>query len=209
MKKYLILCFALLIICAPAFASGLKKMPYQNIKDGNGVKYTEAGIWTNEVRKKDSARLVRNGSLLNSAGGANSYDTECSYLFIKDGKLFGYSPLYTKFYELMLSDSNLCKRELETSEVRELFDKFKVIKTSSFSEYTNAYKYTKDRKNTRVIILNDTQEALCNYGFSTYNAKISRYIINNAIKIRRVGMIQFSPSEDETKSLPWFILLVR
>ena len=209
MKKYVVLFFALLIICAPSFSYGVKKLPYQNIKDGKGVKFNETGAWINKVSKRDSARLVRNGSFLNSADGENFYDTGCSYLFIKDGKLYGYSPFYTKYFELTLSDSRISKRELEISEVKSLFEKFKIIKISDFSEYTNSYTFTREKRKTPIIVLNDTEEVMPNYVFSTNSAKLDRYNTGNAIRVKKNGMIQFATANEDSKSLPWFILLVR
>ena len=192
MKRYLVLILAFFIICTPSFASKLKELPYKNIDEGKGIKYTDAGIWTDKAGKRDSARLVRNGSLLNSADGSISYDTGCSYLFINNGNLFGYSPIYTKYFELSFSKEQISKRELTVDEVGALFEKFKIIKVSDFSEYTNAYKFTREKRKIPVMVLNDTEEAMPSYVFSTNNAKIDRYITGNAILIKRGGMLQFS-----------------
>jgi len=209
MKKYLVLFFAFFIICMPSFAAKLKNLPYKNIKDGKGVKCTENGMWTDDVSKKDKTRLVKNGSVLNYVDGTISYDTGCSYLFVKDGKLYGYSSFYTKFFEFTPADSQISMRELSGDEVKSLFGKFKIIKISDFSEYTNSYVFTREKRKTPVMVLNDTEEPMPNYVFSTNSVKMDRYKIGNAIRIKRDGMIQFSTYNEDSKSLPWFILLVR
>ena len=124
--------------------------------------------------------------------------------------MLGYSESELKFYEFLLdSEQNIQKQELTLKDIAVLFKDFRIILISDFSKTTNVFKFNKKRYNEKIIIVNDTDKIFENYEFTTDNAKFEKYQINNAIKIKKKGMIQFSSSGENTKDLPWFILLVR
>lgn len=204
MKYKLLLIY--IITCAflvpPSFAS---KLPYSNIKDGSKIKLSD--VWTSKVNKKDKDCYLREGSQFISQNSDNVFDTECTYIFIYNGRLFGYSDL--KFYELTLNDNGLDKRELVSDEVSEIFENFKIIKITDFATSTNSYRYKRKRNNSKIIILNNTSLNLTNYSFHSDDAKYGKYPINNAIKIKRHGMIQFTSDDGYSEDKPVYVILVR
>ena len=94
-------------------------------------------------------------------------------------------------------------------EVQALFPDFKIIKISEFSTNTNSLKIKKDKRNLKIIILNDTDRNFYNYSFTSGNSKFELYPLTGFINIKKRGMIQFSHFGDNTKNNPWFILLIR
>lgn len=208
MKKLLFIIFAFLIIFPIAQASEYKQLPYKNIKDGSKLLVTESEIWTDKVKKNDPG-IIKDKSLLYINGEENAYDTDCGYLFIYNGHLLGYSASDLKFYEFVSYKGSITKQELESAQVATVFNDFRIINISDFSEYTNVFTLKKFRNPEKIMILNDTERTFQDYEFTSHNAKFDSYNINNAISITKKGLIQFSKSGEITKYSPWFVILVR
>ena len=196
--------------CLCVSASDIRLLPYKNLKESIKITVSADSLWTKKVKRKNDNYYVKNDGVLISSVNDNIFDTNCSYLFINKGRLLGYSESELKFYEFLLdSERNIQKQELTLKDIAVLFKDFRIILISDFSKTTNVFKFNKKRYNEKIIIVNDTDKIFENYEFTTDNAKFKKYQINNAIKIKKKGMIQFSSSGENTKDLPWFILLVR
>ena len=201
-KKLLAYIVVCIFMSSSAFAS---ELPYRNIKDGSKIKFSDN--WTSKVSKKDNDCYVREGSALISKNSDAVIETGCTYIFIYKGRLLGYSD--TKFYELGDIYSDTGKRELLPEEISQIFEKFKIIKITDFSPNTNSYRYKRNYKNSNIMVINDTTSELKNYTFYAANAKISRYPVNNAIKIRKRGMIQFVSDDGYSEEAPVYVILAR
>ncbi len=208
MKKLLLIIF-IYFICISVNASDIKNLPYKNIKENSKVTITESDTWSQKVSRKDTGSFVRNGHLLKKQDNSLIIDTRCKYIFLNNGKLFGYNDSIMRFYEFVPSKERISIKELNSYEVSALFNDFHVVTISEFSKSTNVYKIKRKRNEEKIMILNDTNNIFENYIFSTNNAKIEKYNINNAIGVTKSGMIQFSKSGENSKYFPWFILLVR
>ena len=208
MKKLLSIIFVFFISIS-VYASDIKNLPYKNIKDNEKIAITKSENWTENVKRKDVKCFIRQGALLKAQNNSYLINTRCSYLFIVNKKLFGYSPSNLKFYEFIANQGRIVKKELNLFKVASLFKGFHVIAISEFSESTNVLKIKKKNNEEKIMIINDTDLNFDNYSFSTNNSKFVMYNINNAICITRRGMIQFSKSDGNAKNSPWFILLVR
>lgn len=206
MKKILYVLLAMLFINS-ANAAEFLSLPFHKIKDGSKI-MVENYSWTNKVSRKETDCLVKYGSELVSRNGDYEVSTGCDYLFLENGRLFGYSSSTLKFYEFIAND-NIITRTLNEDEISQLLPKFKIIKISDFANATNVYKFQKTKGSQNLLILNDTEDYFTNYGFNSNNAKFDLYEINNAIKVAKKGMIQFSAKGLDSKGSPWFILLVR
>ena len=208
MKKFILIVF-LCFICLSVSASEVKNLPYKNIKENGKITITESDTWSQKVNRKDLKNFVRQGNLLKRQDNSLNIDTQCKYLFINDGKLYGYNDVRMRFYELIPSDGRVSFKELDINEVSSLFKDFHIIAISEFSKSTNVFKIKKTRREEKIMIISDMNIKFDNYGFSTNNAKYDKYNINNAIGVTKSGMIQFSKSGENTKNSPWYILLVR
>ena len=208
MKK-LFITFFVFLMCLSVFASDVKNLPYGNIKENGKLTITEAGIWSQKVSRKDTGSFIRQGNLLKRQDNSLNIDTKCKFIFLNDGRLFGYDDSIMRFYEFVPSNERVSVKELDIYEVSALFKDFHVIAISDFSKSTNVFKVKKTRGEEKIMLINDTAARFDNYGFSTNNAKYEEYIINNAIGVTKPGMIQFSKSDEGVKNAPWFVLLVR
>ena len=123
--------------------------------------------------------------------------------------LIGYSNYDLKFYEYSLENNILVQRELSYDEVKELFPKYNIIKISDFSKETNSLKIKKNKRNYKLLLLNDTDRYFYNYKFTTNNSKFKNYQLKSFLLIQKKGMIQFSAFGENTKDKPWYVLLIR
>ena len=208
MKKLLIT-FFIFFICSSVFASDIKNLPYKNIKENSKITVTEADIWSQKVNRKDLGSFVRHENLLKKRDNSLIIDTKCKYIFLNNGKLFGYNDSIMRFYEFIPSNGKISIRELDINQVASLFQDFHIIAVSEFSKSTNVFKIKKKRNEEKIMLINDTNKRFDGYKFTTNNAKLERYNINNAIGVTKSGMIQFSKTGENTQNTPWFILLVR
>ena len=199
-KKLLAYIVTSIFMSSSVFASGI---PYENIKEGGKIKFTDA--WTSKVSSKDNDCYVRAGTAFISKNSDTILETDCNYIFIYKGRLLGYSD--AKFYELGDINDGTAKRELLPEEIGQIFKDFKIIKITDFSPNTNSYRYKINHKNSNIMVINDTASELKNYTFYTTNAKISRYPISNAIKIKKRGMIQFISDYGYSEALPVYVIL--
>ncbi len=173
------------------------------------ITVTEADIWSQKVNRRDMGNFVRNGNLLKKMDDSLIIDTKCKYLFLNNGRLYGYDDAIMRFYELIPLNGKVSFKELDFNEVSVLFKDFHIIAVSEFSESTNVFKIKKKRSEEKIMLINDTKERFGDYEFTTNNAKFEHYNINNAINVTKPGMIQFSKISEKTENSPWFILLVR
>lgn len=208
MKKFLIIIF-LFFISSSVFASDIKTIQYKNICKKDKLAITETEQWTQKVGRKNTNFYFVNDTALTSQDETKTIYTGCSYLFVNNGKLIGYSDTDLKFYEFVPSQETISKNELSVKDISELFKDFRIILISDFSKATNVYKFNKKRCQEKIMIVNDSDTIFNNYGFTTHNSRFKKYNINNAISITKKGMIQFSEFGENTKGSPWFILLVR
>lgn len=210
MKKILLLLFVFLF-CLKGYASDTKVLPYKNIKQKAGIYYTEASGWTMKHQKNADIAFKRVDNSFFSADTGVEFDTGCDYIFINKASLIGYSSSDLKFYKFIFNESNeyVLSEELTYSEAAQMFNDFRIILISDFSETTNSFIFNKKRRKENIMLLNDTPLSFDNYDFSTNNSKFKKYNINNALEITRKGLIQFSTKGDDTKASLWFILLVR
>jgi len=196
-------------------ANALEKIKYDNLKNNEKITY-QNDVWTKKIDKKSSEYFVKRTpegiskfSEFYSSDDLLQFATATQYEFINKGQLIGYSNFDLKFYEYRIENGLLEQRELIEAEIEELFPKYKIIKISEFSTKTNSLKYKKGNRNLKLILLNDTDRCFHNYGFTTNNAKIEKYLLKGFLNVKRRGMIQFSKFGENTKDSPWFVLLVR
>ena len=210
-----VLAFLLLFFCLSVNASEVQEIDYKDLNDGAKIRF-ENGIWSEKVNKKSPDYFVKK-----SSGGVFDYSefyspddrfmfsTGTQYEFIYKGSLIGYSNSDLKLYEFNLDDKILNQRELELEEVEAIFPKVKLIKISDFSTETNSIKIKKRGRNYNVLLYNDTDRYFNNYAFTSNNAKYKHYPIKGMLEIKKKGMIQFSKFGENTKSSPWYVILVR
>lgn len=215
MKKIFLSIMLSLGICFSVNAAELISIPYNNLKEETKLKLFE-DTWTAKVDRKDTdyfIKFISDGSGSYSefykSDGTFAFTTGCQYEFIHNGDLIGYSNQDLKFYDFSYNDGMLNRRELTPDEVQTLFPDYKIIKISEFSPNTNSLKVKKEGHNFKIIILNDTDRNFYHYSFTSGNAKFKVYPLTGFINVTKKGMIQFSHFGDNTKSNPWFILLVR
>ncbi len=213
LKKVLII--FLVPFCLSVNAANFQKIEYKNLKDGAKIA-TDGLNWSTKVNKKLGDYYVKKVSEgmvkyseFYSPDGKFLFSTGTEYEFIKNGSLIGYSNSDLKFYEFNLVNGILQQRELSIDEVKELFPNYEIITISQFSTSTNSLKIKKKRGNLKLILLNDTDRYFDNYSFSTNNSKYNTYLLKGFLDIQKKGMLQFSRFGDNSKSNPWFILLVR
>lgn len=197
------------------FASDTLNIPYKNLKKNAKITYNEElDSWSTKVNKHSPDVFVKNISDNNTSeylypDETLAFSTNCNYEFLNGKDLIGYSNSDLKFYDFAFLNGELTKRELTEEEIQTLFPNFKIIKISEFSPKTSSLKIKKHNLNEKIIILNDTDKIFENYTFTSGNTKINIYELAGFIEIRKKGMIQFSHFGENTKSTPWFILLVR
>lgn len=192
-------------------------IPYKNIKEKSKITYNaENDIWSDKVDRKAENYYVKtvsvgtgNYSEFLNPDESFAFSTGCQYEFIYKGNLIGYSNQDLKFYDFALTDGELTRRELPQEEVQDLFPDYKIVKISEFSPNTNSLKVKKKGKNFKLILLNDTDRNFYHYSFTSNNARFKTYQLHGLLDVTKKGMIQFSHFGDNTKDMPWFILLVR
>lgn len=215
MKKILLSLIVMLAMVLCVNAEEFLQIPYKNIKEESKLKI-ENGVWTNKVAKKEQDYLIKfisdgsgNYSEFYNSDGSFAFTTDCQYEFLHKGKLIGYSNQDLKFYDFILEDGKVNKRELSVEEVAELFPDYKIVKISDFSTNTNSLKLKKEGHNFKILVLNNTDKNFYHYSFSSNNGKFNTYPLTGFINVTKKGMFQFSHFGDNTESTPWFILLVR
>lgn len=213
-NKFCLLIIILFLSILVVKADDFQKIEYKNLK--NGAKITFDGVnWNTKVNRKNNDYYLKQTSAdalslseIYSPQGEYLFSLGTNYEFINKGSLIGYSNIDLKFYEFEVSNGQLLRRELNESEIQDLFPDFKIIKLMNFSE-TNSYKIKKDKKNLKIIFLNDTNNTFENYWFYTNNSKFEPYLLKGFLNIKKKGMIQFSLFGEDSKNEAWFILLVR
>ena len=205
MKKIILLLIAF-FLCLEVTASDFKSLPYKNIKQNGSITYVNDG-WIKKA-KKDGLSFKRQANSFYSKNGME-FDTESDYVFVKDGRLIGYSSSDLKFYEFVFNEDHVIRQALSYDETAQLFKNYKIILISEFSESTNSIKFKKRRANKKLMIINDTDLKFDNYEFTSNNAKFKKYNVNNVIELHKKGLIQFASSESDDKNSPWFIILIR
>lgn len=215
MKKILLSLIVMLAMVLCVNAEEFLQIPYKNIKEESKLKI-ENGVWTNKVAKKEQDYLIKfisdgsgNYSEFYNSDGSFAFTTDCQYEFLHKGKLIGYSNQDLKFYDFILEDGKVNKRELSVEEVAELFPDYKIVKISDFSTNTNSLKLKKEGHNFKILVLNNTDKNFYHYSFNSNNGKFNTYPLTGFINVTKKGMFQFSHFGDNTESTPWFILLVR
>ena len=215
MKKIFLSLILASSLSLSTFASDTLNIPYKNLKKNAKITYNEElDSWSTKVNKHSPNVFVKNISDNNTSeylypDETLAFSTNCNYEFLNGKDLIGYSNSDLKFYDFAFLNGELTKRELTEEEIQTLFPNFKIIKISEFSPKTSSLKIKKHNLNEKIIILNDTDKNFENYTFTSGNAKINIYELAGFIEIRKKGMIQFSHFGENTKSTPWFILLVR
>lgn len=219
MKKVFYKIIILLIIFSffnvLSYGKDFKTIQYKNIAENEKINCIE-GIWTNKIPKKSEFYLVKKTAENHpyytefySPNGDFLFSPESHYEFINDGKLYIYSNNDLNFYELIVNDGNITKNILTEEEIKALFPDFKIIRLTDFSTGTNSLKIKKDRKNLKLILINNTNNFLENFDFTTNNSDFERYQLKGIINITKKGLIQFSPKNSELNQKNWYILLIR
>lgn len=215
MKKIFLSLILASSLSLSTFASDTLNIPYKNLKKNAKITYNEElDSWSTKVNKHSPDVFVKNISDNNTSeylypDETLAFSTNCNYEFLNGKDLIGYSNSDLKFYDFAFLNGELTKRELTEEEIQTLFPNFKIIKISEFSPKTSSLKIKKHNLSEKIIILNDTDKIFENYTFTSGNTKINIYELAGFIEIRKKGMIQFSHFGENTKSTPWFILLVR
>lgn len=212
------LVLSLMIFCAMAVsanASEVLNIPYKNIKEEQKIK-VENDTWTDKVSRRDNDYIIKftsegtgNYSEYYSSKGDLYFNSGTQYEFIYKGDLIGYSNHDLKFYSYTPSGRSAEKRELTEEEIQAMFPDFKIVKISEFSQNTNSLKVKKDKRNLKLILLNDTDKYFYHYSFTSGNSKFETYPLRGFLNIAKKGMIQFAHFGENTESNPWYILLVR
>lgn len=212
MKKFYI--FWLLFFCLSANAAELQNIDYKVLNDGTKIRL-ENGIWTEKISRKSTDYYVKKSlegasdySKYYSSDDNFTFSTATQQEFLYKGSLIGYSNSDLKFYEISLSDDVVNRRELLEAEVKEMFPDYEIIKISDFKE-TNSVKVKSKFKEKKFILLNDTDRNFDNYSFTSNNTELTLYHLIGFIKVRKKGLIQFSRFGENTKSYPWFVILIR
>ena len=215
MKKIFLSLILASSLSLSTFASDTLNIPYKNLKKNAKITYNEElDSWSTKANKHSPDVFVKNISDNNTSeylypDETLAFSTNCNYEFLNGKDLIGYSNSDLKFYDFAFLNGELTKRELTEEEIQTLFPNFKIIKISEFSPKTSSLKIKKHNLSEKIIILNDTDKIFENYTFTSGNTKINIYELAGFIEIRKKGMIQFSHFGENTKSTPWFILLVR
>lgn len=216
MKKIFLSILALILLSINVKATEQNSIQYKNLKNKSHITYNEElDAWSNKVDKRSGNYYIKmtnddmNSEFVNPNDETNTFSTGCTYEFLKDKDLIGYSNSDLKFYDFALINGELVKRELSEEEVQALFPDFRIIKISEFSPNTNSLKIKKHGLNEKVIILNDTEKTFNNYTFTSGNAKFNTYPLSSFIEVTKKGMIQFSHFGENTEVTPWYILLFR
>lgn len=208
MKKIVLLLLCYLALYSSVSAKDTVPVPYKNIKEGDVIAVSDTNFWSIKKSAEENSHLyTRNGNDFYIDNNL-AFSTDCDFLFTEEGVLIGYSPKDLKFYEFIFQDNQIIKRELVPEEVKTLFPKFNIIKISGFSA-TNAQNVNKEKHICNIMLINDTTNEYGDYSFTTNSAKFRKYNINNAIKVSKKGMIQFSAPSESSTSKQWFIILVR
>ena len=214
MKKTIFLIMLFLFSLAVK-AEDFKDIKYKNIENNEKIGIID-GNWTNKIsRKNKNYYLKKTPSVFTSYSDYYSsnndlaFSTNTNYEFIYKGQLIGYSNLDLKFYEYNFFDGEIHQRELCEGEIQELFPDYKIIKISEFSDTTNSLKIKKDKKDLKLILLNDTDASFNNYWFYTNNAKYEPYKLKGFLDITKKGMIQYARNDDNYEKNIWYILLIR
>ena len=161
------------------------------------------------IVNKERTNTVLNYSEFYSPDDRFIFSTGTQYEFIYKGSLIGYSNSDLKFYEFEIKDNLLSQRELGVDEVINLFPKFKMIKISDFSKNTNSLKVKRKGRNIKILLYNDTDRFFNNYSFTSNNTKFENYELKGFINVKKKGMLHFSKFGENTKSTPWYVILVR
>ena len=90
MKKILLIILTCLI-CLSVHASDIKNLPYKSIKENGKITITDSENWSDKVKRKDTKCFIKQGELLKAKDDSYLIDTGCSYLFLDNNKLYGYS----------------------------------------------------------------------------------------------------------------------
>jgi len=215
LRKILLYTFLVLLFSISVNAADIESLKYKNLENNQKI-IIENSIWSNKVSKKDKNYLIKkvpdgitNYTEFYSPDGDFLFSTGTHYEFIHNGMLIGYSNYDLKFYEYSLENNILVQRELSYDEVKELFPKYNIIKISDFSKETNSLKIKKNKRNYKLLLLNDTDRYFYNYKFTTNNSKFKNYQLKSFLLIQKKGMIQFSAFGENTKDKPWYVLLIR
>ncbi len=215
MKKVLLLIISAFILTIPAFASLKSPIKYKNIKLKSKISYnSQLDSWKDKVSKTDEFFIKFNNlsdgkfAYIDKSGEL-AFETDCDYEFINNGKFICYSNSDLMFYQLSYADNKISKIKLTEEEIQQIIPEYRIIKISEFSSLTNSLKIKKHFSDLYIFIMNDTEKTFEGYEFTSGNSKLKQYSLNGFARIDKSGMIQFAPTNDETKTNPWYILLVR
>lgn len=207
----IIVLFNLLFFSIGVEAEAFEKINYEKLQQSDKIANLQ-GVWRDKVADNSNNYFVKlfnesdNQTLFYSHIDEFSFATHCDYEFIYKGSLIGYSNSMLKFYEFILKDFELFKRELSEDELSEMFPDRMLVKLSDFDTKTNSLKIKNKNKNLKIILLNDSDKNFNDYVFTTNNSVIKHYELKGFVDIYKKGMLHFA-KKGENKN--WYVLLIR
>ncbi len=200
MKKFLLLMLCVLSFAGAAFAYECEVSVLNSINDKQIIDYNpKTKTWSRNLGLQDyvftKTITVGTGSFTEFTYNGKTYDTNTTYEFLSDGRLYGYNAHQLKFFELGFDGSGITGRELTKEEVQNFFPDAKIIMVSEFKDNEIEVDLPIFHKKA-FMILNDTDRDFYKYQFEYYKR---RSLFNNIFEVNfpRILIYSHFKSRDE------------
>ena len=205
MKKILVLFSLLLALNLQAMAYDVAPEVLASIQPLQIVDYNPTTrIWSRNLGLNDYV-FTKHASL--SSGGYSEYklngvvyDTDSTYEFLCQGRMFGYNAHTLKLFELTFNGKAFKQRELTDEEIQYFFPDIEIIKVSQFDVNNEFVIELPLFHKAELMIINDTDREFYKYQFEYFKNKNKTF--NNIFEVRMPRTLVFSHFKSRDELFP-------
>lgn len=212
MKRFLLFIFCLLAVNLQANAYEVNPAVLNSVNNLQIVDYNPSTkVWSRNLGVGDYvfSKSVADSSAKYSEYKFNDvlYDTDSTYEFLCEGRLFGYNAHTLKFFELSFNGEAFEQRELTDEEIYYFFPDVEIIKVSQFNDKNEFTIELPVFHKAELMLVNDTDREFYRYQFERF--KNNNKTFNNIFEIRMPRVLVFSHFKSRDEMFPVLKIIVK
>ncbi len=204
MKKILFLMLGLLVVQGTTMAYDCNSSVLSILKDKQIIDFNPTTKeWSRNLGLNDYVFTkhvtVGSGGYTELTLGDKTFDTNSTYEFTFQSRLFAYNAHQLKFFELGFDGENFVKRDLAKEEVQMFFPDVEILSISEFKDNEIEVKLPIFRKKA-FMLLNDTERDFYKYKFEYHQSSVP--VFNNIFELRMPRTMVFSHFKSRDEMFP-------